>query len=143
MATAKPAFDRQTVYNTVLFGLRKQGVKSTGEVINPYGQPARVCLYRDGQGHACAAGQLFPDEDYDPEMEMNRVTTPVVAKVLNKQFAEALTHDQLSFIARLQRLHDNHMAPNEMNELASEWENKMQIFAVECGLVYTPREQQA
>ena len=63
-ATPTSEWTAQKVYDTILFGLRKQAAPSI-EMVNEW--PA--CRYRSKDGKKCAAGMLIPDELYDPGFE--------------------------------------------------------------------------
>ena len=54
----------QELFDTALLGVIAQDACS----YNTEGGEVQ-CLYRDGKGNKCAAGQLIPDDQYKPDME--------------------------------------------------------------------------
>ena len=70
-----------------------------------------TCLYRGPNGSKCAIGALIPDKMYDPVMESNTVSQliieefPAVSSLFYKKDLE--TRDFLSFLDRVQTVHDN------------------------------------
>lgn len=116
---------RQEIFDIVVSGLRKQGCKSIGTVINPDVNPA--CLYRDAQGHKCAAGFLIPDEKYKPEMENTAIFDDLIRNVLIEENIDIRDFD---FLYGLQAIHDFH--PVER------WEEQWKLFAQKYDIVYTP-----
>jgi len=57
-------FTKQQTFDIVVKGLAAQGFERA-LATDSYSS----CMYRDDKGRKCAAGQLIPDELYNPEME--------------------------------------------------------------------------
>jgi hypothetical protein len=114
----------QQVFDTVLNGLRKQGVRSIS-----FNERTGMdeCAYRGNNGTKCAAGFLIPDEKYDPIFEFKGWWQ------INFQFPELGEHSDL--ITLLQQAHDGSC------DIDSNWECWMKMIAQKRELVYTPKEE--
>lgn len=84
--------NKQKLFDTVVKGLLAQGMPS----IDTHNLE---CKYRGPGGTKCAAGQIIPDEDYDPSWEGNSVTGVV-------WFIENLPERYLPFLNLMQEAHD-------------------------------------
>lgn len=113
--------DAQQIYDTVLFGLRKQGHASVDE--------EGSCRYRGPTGDKCAAGMLIPDEKYNPNMEELPVDVDRIWKALG------LSEIHKPLVIKLQTLHDIYLISN-----ICRWECCMATTARDFGLKYTPME---
>lgn len=56
----------QQVFDHIAWHMLKQGERCTRG-------NSRECVYRDGEGRACAVGAIIPDEVYDPAMEQRGI----------------------------------------------------------------------
>jgi len=132
----------QEVFDKMLFGLRAQGVKSEGQA--PDG--TAYCVYRNVNGYKCGIGQAIPDELYRPEFDGTADTLEEGVQLgtgigtlmqkfpeLNEFFSGCSMHD----LYELQDIHDQFM-PSEKGESMIEFEYRMEQFAKERNLVYTP-----
>lgn len=103
----------QEVLDTIMNGLRKQGIKS----LNGGGG----CAYRGLNGTKCAVGMLIPDEDYTTSME-GTLYDPLLSEYLTgKGYNFAL-------LVSLQCVHDAYQP--------SEWEEAFERVANKYGLIY-------
>lgn len=93
--------DNQTIFDTVINHLVKQGVQSSAEVAGTNGK----CAYRGVNGLSCAVGCLISDEDYRENMDSDDDTT--IGDVLNK-FSHLPEYFYLhrDLLVDLQQLHD-------------------------------------
>lgn len=81
------------------------------------------CLYRSPDGCKCAAGFLIPDAEYDPKFECNYVDSV--------SFFQKFDEHQISFIRKLQSIHDHYGV--------WEWKFKLQELAQNRGLAWRDR----
>ena len=113
--------NKQEIFDTVVEHARKQGCKAI-DVKNG-------CLYRAPDGKKCFVGALFTDDEYDPGMEQETVSSLIVGGFMPKRLLfnedESLCED---FYEGLQCIHDNREP-----EI---WERELEIFADEWDLVY-------
>jgi len=119
----------QSIYDTVLAHLRKQGVSSIERGVK---DPS--CMYRGPNNTSCAVGCLIPDKNYDFEMEHTSVDVAIV--MLPKGYIK-----HLLLLTDLQNAHDYFMpAPkvgNNKQKLMAGWEEEMQKVAATNQLIYT------
>lgn len=121
--------NQQEIFNTVLFGLRKQGKAST---TSQDGGGLWECRYRGPNGLKCAAGMLLKDEYYDHLMEGQ----PVGNMRIWPAFVESGvpdTDEARSLTRALQGAHDRELA----NVGLKEWEQRMADIAQDFELGYT------
>lgn len=88
---------QQTIFDTVVTGLRKQGVCATK-------RGTTSCQYRTPEGNKCGVGMLIPDEDYTKKIEGSSVRR-LPHNLLSK--LGLVDEHTLSLAAQLQRAHDN------------------------------------
>ena len=97
-----------------------------------------VCAYRSPNGRKCAAGQLIPDELYDPKIEGAswyqgidpKTKKPFSTKenswaIHNLHFRMNLSVDDIQFINRLQGCHDS-SAP--ASRFWDEWQFALKVM---------------
>jgi hypothetical protein len=87
----------QTIFNTVVRHLAKQGKRAVTVEEDGSGLCVEVCKYRGPNGTKCAAGCLLKDSEYDPDMEGKPVGLIKLPKRLQP-------HEEL--LHRLQQAHD-------------------------------------
>jgi hypothetical protein len=91
----------QEIFDTVVTGLRKQKCKSVGQASDA---PEVIqCKYRSPEGYKCAAGQLIPDDKYNPALEGQTVLQ------LEQFFVQVVgleSPNQIAFLSILQSVHD-------------------------------------
>jgi hypothetical protein len=92
----KPMRDAQTIFDTVVAHLRKQGCKSEDE---------NGCLYRTPDGLSCAVGALIPKEAYSPAMENRSLNKLLESKLLPLDFQDEFTKHR-DLLIELQDTHD-------------------------------------
>lgn len=109
----------QQIYDTALFGLRRQGAASVNE---------SGCLYRGDEGRKCAVGMLIPDADYEFSMEQQ-----CSSLLLSKYPRLAYLREHRALLELLQDAHDDYLTTS-----VEDWEHEMQVIAAHLGLVYTP-----
>ena len=120
--------NKQEIFDTVLFGLRKQGHASkSGE---------GHCSYRGKDGAMCAAGLLIKDKHYSPQIEGDMVEDPLVQSVLLESGVSAC---HIEFVSHLQTAHDHELDEDGM----ATWEDEMRSIAAAYSLVYTEPTEQA
>ena len=129
-ATPTSEWTAQKVYDTILFGLRKQAAPSI-EMVND--RPA--CRYRSKDGKKCAAGMLIPDELYKPEFEIWAAEHTIFLPLWHQLGLTPF----LSLIQACQSAHDD--LPNNLIYWLKHWESKMKQVARFNDLVYTPPAQ--
>lgn len=93
----------QDIFDTAVGGVIAQGRPS----VNADGQ----CMYRSPDGAKCAAGQLIPDDQYNPAWENKNINAPIF-EAMNLRKAAGLPtddsqSDQSRVAGRLQRAHDS------------------------------------
>lgn len=104
--------DKQEIFNIVVRGLRSQGWRrSTNEKYIDCGNGSG-CVYRSPEGLKCAFGHLISNKDYDSKME--GMSAMVLISNYNK-FEKYLPY--INFISDLQKQHDRHSSPEEMEEV--------------------------
>lgn len=104
----------QEIFDTVVTTLLKQGTRSVDKNKSYYGNPP--CVYRNDQGHKCAAGILIPDDCYDEEMEGNSFKHLLLMEKYN--FPEYL-YSNKDLINELQFVHDMNSSWDEKNKTFS------------------------
>lgn len=113
----------QSIFDEVLDGLRKQGVKS---------MIGDSCMYRGRGDTKCALGLLIPDDAYAPTME-NRLLGCMIAE--DAPFY-GLDVEKKTLLIRLQQSHDGYM-PSEGRDVGmSMFEDRMRTVAYGAGLDY-------
>lgn len=106
-----PKFTKQETFNLVVKGLAAQGFE---QAKGPY--ESSDCMYRDDKGRKCAAGQLIPDEIYDPEMEaMGSIRWLSIHNPLYHWYADSglADHDE-GLLIDLQTAHDGATGPMQV-----------------------------
>ncbi len=92
--------DAASVINNAIVNVLKQGMPSMDE-------DRTQCLYRGAHGAKCVVGHMFPDDKYDPKMDLLWGVSPLI---LVKEFPDALpavVHGMVSTdLPALQRWHD-------------------------------------
>jgi hypothetical protein len=110
----------QEIFNTVLFGLRKQGVASV--------EPGKGCRYRGPNGTKCAVGMLIPDDKYHWEIETLGTSDAKVQACLPFAMDSTVHH----LLSMLQSAHDI-----DLRQSMEEWEIRMANIAHYFNLEYT------
>lgn len=123
--------NQQEIYNTVLFGLRKQGRAS----IAIEGNGRTLCRYRGTGGTKCAAGMLIKDENYDAFFEGRTVADSDVKQAL---ISSGVPDTETTFIliGECQGAHDREMKDCGLKG----WEARMARIARRFELDYTQPE---
>lgn len=102
--------NRQEIFDTIVLGLLEQNAKAedaTGE-----------CMYQTKTGRKCAAGQLIPDNMYDPRMERNNFkalyngtskdySEEILVEMPFPEIETLCAPEDVDLIADLQGIHDN------------------------------------
>ncbi len=129
---------RQQLFDNALNGIRAQGHRqSVGSFTNG---SSGSCVYISPSGDRCAVGHSLPASITRERLEQrykNSGTGPDSLRVAFPEVAAVIHEDDLDFLARLQRVHDNRRL---VNEGASYFEPAMEQFAAKHDLVYTPRK---
>jgi hypothetical protein len=135
----------QEIFDTVLFGLRAQGVASVSVKVYGDGDESVECMYRGDSGTKCAAGMLLPDEAYRPEMEdvaatqaqdtVNRFQQGKLA-VWPVLLAAGVPPTAASLVQWMQIAHDDYM-PRTKGDSMQVWEARMRCIALQFNLHYT------
>lgn len=115
----------QEQFDTVLFGIRKQG--------GPSKDDSGTCRFRGVNGRKCALGHLISDDNYRPSYEPCSVSYLVSAGVLPDIGA--------ADAGAIQSIHDTSAIYDET--FFGRWEEGMAAFATEHGLTYTAPEAQS
>lgn len=118
----------QEIFDKVLFGMRKQGKKSTNKIDG-------LCLYRSDDGCQCGIGMLM-DEDYRPEFEATALdyhssckeNQPVIVWFVSKY-----GFGNLYLGSKLQWAHDN----TSKDKFMDEFETNMMSVAEKFELNFT------
>jgi hypothetical protein len=108
-----------------------------------------ACMYRAPNGRKCAAGQLIPDELYNPDIEGGSFYQPIMDKeitkvmphyeaILSLQDNMKLTESDIKFISDLQSAHDgsvpiNSDDPDFSRDFFRKWEKKLENLAMKNG----------
>lgn len=101
-----------------------QGIIAQG---GPSLSPLSFCRYRAEDGRKCAAGQLIPDELYDPEME-SRLASCI----------DQIVFSHPGLVDALQRAHD---VAAKGEDFFSAWHDKLLSVAVKYDLETTVLEE--
>lgn len=119
---------KQDTFNQVYLGLAAQGFKQSA---NRRGD----CLYRGPNGLKCAAGQVIPDDKFEPRFEGHGIVSVLperwfdgesTSKDLNLMIS-GLGHN-LGTLSELQSIHDASKDPHTMK-------NQLDYYAEEQGLI--------
>jgi len=110
--------DKQTIFNTVVDHLRKQGCRAESE----WGEG---CRYLDDRGRKCAVGCLIPADKYTPEMEGKTLYT-LLREDYWSDLQDLAAHEAL--LTHLQCCHDT--CPPEI------WEYRFSKIAEYHGLIH-------
>lgn len=128
----------QGLFNTALYGLRKQG-RSSSE--------GGSCLYRGPDDMMCAVGQCLTDAEYSKELESKDIDQLMNRDLLPERFMPF--HGLLS---EMQMAHDMRLPTFKLSEASLEhqkikyrnaiqdWESSMERIAYNHGLDYLPPE---
>jgi hypothetical protein len=106
----------QEVFNNALFGVRAQKYVQSADELGG-------CLYRGPKGTECHIGHSIRDEDYQPDMERELISSQKVIYLF-----PGLDVDTLKF---LQGIHDGSLTFG-----ISMYEARMKLFAAEHKLEY-------
>lgn len=93
---------------------------------NEKAQIGHTCKYRlekDGKILRCAVGCLIPDEDYNPKFEGLFISQYGDNLVGNYFFSKGFTEDNINFLYRLQKIHDDYPLitwEDQLNQLERE-----------------------
>lgn len=119
----------QAIFDQVVSGLRRQGRKAADD------SDICRCRYRivkeGGMILKCAAGQLIPDEDYNPNFEGSALYYQPESMV-SKYFFNRFSPNEFDLIKRLQGVHDENRVEF--------WEDKFRKVAEEFNLVWKDKE---
>lgn len=107
----------QKIFNKVKRHLLKQNKKAWSET--------KGCMYLNKDGDKCAVGCLIFKKDYNPDIEGQTAHDPLVHKCL----PFVITQKRISFLAKLQEIHDN-SEPDQ-------WPGKLENLAKEYNLKYS------
>jgi hypothetical protein len=88
--------DAQTIFDTVVAHLRKQGCKSEDE---------DGCMYRTPDGLSCAVGALIPSQAYSPAMENKSIPKLLESGLLPLDLQDEFTKHS-ALLIDLQDVHD-------------------------------------
>lgn len=117
----------QTIYDVVLFSLRKQGHAS----VTPRSDGSFSCAYRGNNGDRCAVGMWIADGVYHPEME-GRSVGSLLASFGN------LPHWMRTHADLLRELQKAHDALSGEPYWERSFEVAMRDIATRFNLYYTP-----
>jgi hypothetical protein len=127
----------QKVFDKALVALRKQGQRSAN---------GNGCMYRDGNGNACAIGHQFPDEDYLPEFDGDHGGFTTKVNILyqsNSKFRAMMQKNGLldvpmDFLDKLQGVHDLCDRDQQGGDVfLDDFNNGMKSFGRMWSLTYT------
>ena len=98
--------NRQAVFTQVRDHLLRQGERSWGDTGSVTGA-STGCLYRGPDGLKCAIGCLISDEHYSRRIEFKSPASSLIREAVGLSLGCKISHDDASFLIKLQWLHDD------------------------------------